>query len=186
MDIASVNALRPPYITNGAQMAGTLQVGSKIMIPISKPTAPVKVLTAGEVPFGQSQSEVHLGTDLELVKLTNGQHGWAEDVAHGATDARQVYGLNNLAQAINSRLITEQGQNILYPRVGLPRLIGVRQLSDTRSEANLRIRQQLLADPRIEKVIKYVFTLNQDALEVTATVQPVGFSTARVISRTLT
>jgi len=185
VDIAAINNLRPPFITNGAMIPNTLQIGSKIIIPISKPGGQQRVWTTGDVPFGQSQSEAHLGTDIELVQLASGRYGWAVDVAHGATDASLVYGIENVSQGIGSRLRTNQGENIINPRVGLPRLVGQQQFQDFRSEANLRVRQQLLADPRIERVIKYEFTLVKDALTLDATVQPIGFNTSRVISRTL-
>lgn len=186
VDIAVVNKLRPPYITNGAKINGTLQRGSKVLIPISKNSTPARVFTTGNADVGESQSEVHLGTDIELVKLSNGQYGWAVDTSHGATDARLISGIDNMSQAILVRLKTIQGENIIFPRLGLPRLVGVKQLQDNTSEAALRVRQQLLADPRIERIIKYEFELVDDALTLFATVMPVGFNTSRVISRTLT
>ena len=186
VDLAVINKLNPPFITNGAQIPRTLRPGSKIVIPVSNPSVAAPVLTTGQEAVGeQSQAEVNLGTDFELVKLSNGQYGWAIDEAHGSVDGRLVTGLPNMGQGLESRLRTTRGESILFPSVGLPRLVGTSLLDDPTNEARLRVRQQLVADPRIDKVLGFNFSLEGDALSVTAKVLPIGFATARVISRTV-
>lgn len=187
MDLALANSLKPPWITSGAKLPNTLQPGSTISIPISRPEASTNVLSTGsETASGESQAVANLGTDFELVQQTNGKWAWAIDSTHGSTDARKISGINNLGQAIQARLRTVRGENIMFPSIGMPRLIGMSPLVDQRTEAQLRVRQQIVADSRIERMIEYSFSFDNDALVVNAKVVPKGFATPRVISRAIT
>lgn len=184
--LAVVNQLRAPYITNGAQLPGTLQPGKRLIIPIAAGGAPFDAVTTGEPQLGESQADAHLGTDFERVEISEGSFGWAIDRAGGSIDVRKVSGISNLGQALEGRFRTEQGQNILYPGIGLPRLVGQKNLGSQTVEARYEARNQLLADARVERIGQFSFTNEQDRLKLTAKVQPKGYSTTRTISRTLT
>jgi len=185
-ELAMINGLRPPYLTSNSNIPGTIKVGAPIMVPTAKVAASSQVLTTAESPLGESQAEQHLGTDFLLIKTGKDKWGWKTDTAHGATDVEKVSGFANLGQALETRMHTVQGENILYPRVGLPRLEGVMQMKDTRGETALRVHQQLTADPRIQQLISFNLKVVDDAIVLEATVRPIGYSTTRVISRTLT
>lgn len=184
-ELALINQLSPPYVTDGPRLPGTLQPGSRIIIPVSKPLQSAQVLTTGNPDTGGSQAEAHLGTDYEWVQISKGQWGWKIDETHGAIDGTIASGIGNLAQALGTRLRTERGTNILYPDLGMPRLIGASQIESPATEVNLRVRQQVLADPRVERLHRASFEVDQDAVTVTITAQPVGASTPRTISQTL-
>jgi hypothetical protein len=185
LDLVTVNDLKPPYITAGAKLPGTLAPGDPIIVPIARATEPAAVLSSGTGPRGIPQAETFLGRDFELSQTTKGRFGWSVDLAHGATDGNKIFGVSNLGQGIESRLRTTRGHNILFPNVGMPRVIGVNQTRDTLAEANFRARQQLLADPRVDKIRDFSFEVETDAISIRAKVQPVGFDTTRVISRTI-
>lgn len=185
-DLALINNLSPPYITPEARLPGTLQPGSRIIIPVNKPVQPAQVLTTGNPETGGSQAEAHLGVDYEYVQVTKGQWGWRIDATHGSVDGIKTSGIGNLSQALGTRLRTQRGTNILFPNVGLPRLVGVDQAENPAIEVNLRVRQQILADPRVDRLQGATFTVVQDAITIDIKAQPVGASTPRTISQTLT
>lgn len=191
LDLAILNDLKPPFITNN-KMPGTLQPGSKIVVPVDTPTVNPDVITGSGVAVGKSQMEEHLGQDFEMVqtKRANGRpsglFGWAIDTAGGSTDVRKVKGVKNYAQALEMRFRTERGFNILYPAIGLPKLVGQRGFQEKLADANFAARQQLLADKRTERVMGFRFRVVQDRVFIDADVQPVGFNSSRVISRAIT
>jgi hypothetical protein len=185
-ELAMINQLQPPYITNGPKLPGTLQPNSRIIIPVDKPVRPAQVLTTGNPVIGESQADAHLGVDFELVQISKGQWGWKVNVTHGATDGTKTAGIGNLAQGLGSRLRTERGTNIIHPNLGLERLVGVNQLENPSAQIQLRLRQQILADPRIDRLVSASFSFAKDAITVDIKAQPVGATTARPISQTLT
>lgn len=186
LELAAINQLRAPYITNGPKLPNTLQVGERITIPIVNRDKSPNTLTTGNKIGGESQIEAHLGRDFELRKLSNGQYGWAIDEAGGAADCYHVSGIDCLAQNFITRLTTEQGQNILYPNIGLPRLIGIKASGEVLAEKQYEARNQILADPRVDRLNELSFNVVNDAIEIRAEVVPIGYTSARVISRTLT
>jgi LysM domain len=183
-DIAIVNGLSSPYITARAKLPNTLQSGQPIAIPVRKRAVPPQVSSLAITPLGQSRAEAALGTEFELVEHADGQLSWEVDLQGGSVDARKVAGLKCYAQGINLRMRTEQGTHILFPSVGLPRFVGVNN-STVIAQSRLGIRQQVLADPRTERLVSMALSVDGDALTIENSVRPVGFSTAKVISTTL-
>lgn len=184
--LVAANQLQAPYITDGPRLPGTLQRGSKIIVPVTQVVGSPDTLTAGDPELGRSQAETLLGVDFELVRTGTNTFGWAIDTVNGSTDVRKVSGVNNLAQALEMRFRTEQGRNILYPNIGLPRLVGNRGFTDDLVTVRYEARRQILADPRIKRLASFKFLKNNDQVELEASVVPVGFTSDRVISRTLT
>jgi hypothetical protein len=185
-DLVLINNLSPPYITSGPKLPGTLQPGSRIIIPVTKPTVPAQVLSTGDPTIGASQADAHLGVDFELVQISKGQWGWKVDASHGATDGTRTSGIGNLSQGLGSRLRTERGTNIIYPNLGPDRLVGTNQLENPATQVQLRMRQEILADPRVDRLVSADFSVEDDAVNVTIKAQPVGATTPRTISQTLT
>ena len=185
--IAIANQLKPPYITAGAKLPGTVSLGDRITIPIpnTNQIAP-DTLTTGARASGKSQAESFWGREFELVQIGSKARGWAVNKSFGSVDVQQVAGEDNLIQAISMRFLTEQGQNVLYPQYGLPRIVGNNGLGDVLDNANYEARRQLLSDPRIVAVSSLSIVNDQDSLKLSVDVQPTGSSTSRVIARTLT
>jgi hypothetical protein len=127
-----------------------------------------------------------LGVDAKSVLISKEQWGWEVDVAHGATDIKKVRGIDNMAQGLASRLRTTQGENILQPSVGVRRSVGQKQFGDNVAEAVMVTRQQVLADPRVQRLISLDFETELDAIDLSMRVQPLGYSTARVVRIPLT
>jgi hypothetical protein len=184
--IAVANALKAPYVTNGVRLPGTVAPGDRVVVPIQEALSNPDTFTTGNPEQGGSQAEALLGVDFERERLANGQFGWSIDVAGGSTDVFKARGVPNLEQAIDGRLRTTQGENILYPRFGLPRLVGNRAFGDDIVNERYLVRRQLLDDPRIERIVSLRFFTEEDRLEIEADVQPVGFTSVRTIARTLT
>jgi hypothetical protein len=184
-EIAIINKLEAPYVTTGARMPSTVRPGDVILIPTQHFQLPAPVSTSLQQDVGQSQAERLLGSDFALVRTTKERFGWAVDVAHGSVDALKVQGIPNYCQGLSSRVRTEQGQDMLHPSVGMPRLVGVSQNGDNISEAMFRLRQQVLADPRTDKLLNFEFRVVGDAVYMDCSVQPVGYASSTVIPVTL-
>lgn len=180
-DIATINHLKPPYISSGARIPNTLAVGDKIMIPIAKTVIPSRVQFTGDRTAGSSQAASMFGRDIRLELLPTGNYGWLVDVAHGSTDVLQVIGVSNLVQGLESRMRNERRHDLCFPGVGLARMVGNKSVGETWMEARIGIQQQLLADPRIQYVSGMRFTATDDALTIDVDARPVGFDTNRAI-----
>jgi len=185
IDLAVVNGLRAPFISD-ARLPNALLVGDKISIPIKAPKETADVITAGSPTTGASQSEEFLGEDFELVQIDKDTWGWAVNESGGSVDARKVKGIPNFVQAIQARFRTEQGTNILYPSIGMPRAVGQRGVTDRVAAVRFMARAQLLADKRVERLARYGLKLTQDVLELEADLVPRGFTTSRTITQQLT
>jgi hypothetical protein len=184
-ELAIVNKLSPPYITSGARLQDTLRPGDTIVIPSNSATLPLRVSTDRQQAQGGSQVDRLLGEDMALVRVSKEQWGWAVDFAHGGTDAVHVRGVPNYAQGISTRIRTEQGTCILFPAMGMPRLVGVSQQGDYVSEGLFRLRQQIQLDQRTERVVGFTFHTEIDAVIMECMVQPVGYASPQVIPVTL-
>jgi hypothetical protein len=185
LDIALANRLNPPYLTDGAKIPFTLSPGDTILIPVASGAGALPSATSRLTGPAESSIEELMGVDCELVQVSKERYGWAIDEAHGSEDARLVSRMANYKQALESRMRTVQGEDVLNPSVGIPRLVGAKQMGDTGSEAILRIRQQVMADPRTEQFIGVSFRLENDALTCDITVKTVGGEGPRVIPATI-
>jgi hypothetical protein len=54
------------------------------------------------------------------------------------------------------------------------------------AEAVMVTRQQVLADPRVQRLLSMEFEAELDALDIVMRVQPIGYATARVVTVPLT
>jgi len=177
--IALFNSLRPPYITDrGNRLPGTLAVGDRILIPsFAAPPA----VTTNPATFGVRTSEpgaVHaLGRDLLLADTAvRDQWDLVIDAAHGSTDILTVDGVPNLSQAMQTRIRTEQGTDILYRQLGCARVVGLGVTEVDLETAKIRLADAVAADPRIAAVTSVEFQLDQpDSVLADVTAEVRGF-----------
>jgi len=110
-------------------------------------------------------------------------------------DLATSQGLGNLAQAIVNRLCTRKGElaALGHPDYGsrLYQLVGELNNTRTRALAELYIRECLVAEPRVEEIIKILFDspswdyYNRNTLNVTLIVKPVAEETPLTLSLSL-
>jgi hypothetical protein len=185
-DIAIANRLRQPYISEGARIPNTLVPGDSVLIPISRGTTPVQVLSTGDATPGSSQIDALMGTDFRARKLTNGKWDWWIDTAHGSVDLQKVSGIANLKQGLVTRIRTERMTNLNFPGVGLPNLVGTKAWADVWQEARFHLHQEVLSDPRIDKISGMTFEADNQRVSIELDAVPVGFDTSRTMPLTLT
>ena len=191
--IAVVNGLRPPFISELANvdlseenLPGTLGVGQTILIPtFAKPPSSLPVLPVLGVT-SEEPAEVHLlGTDLAL-EVVGGRAGaplfdFVVDVEGGSRDAKQVSGRDNMAQAIQQRILTEKGTDILYKRLGLGRVVGTNFLPTDVEASRIKFAEAVDQDPRVASVRRLDFDDDRsplDSLTLDMDVELRGFSAA--------
>lgn len=182
IDLAVVNGLAAPYVTDGAKLPGTLAPGDQITVPSPRPTGAGASVLAGNEPEA-TQSEAALGVDLALTPTAGGQWDLALDAAGGSVDALPIAGLANLGQAIATRLRLERGELPLQPDVGLPRLVGVPAYVDASGMALLHVREQIYSDDRVLALGAIAAQLDHDVLTLELSVVPAGIGEARTLTQ---
>lgn len=184
VELAVLNELRAPYVTDGAKLPATVAPGDQITVPSQRPlgggsaVAPSNALTGRAAP-----NEAALGVDLATVETSSGQWDLAVDLARGATDAETIAGIGNLSQAIGMRLRVERGELPLFPEVGLPTLVGFPARAGGGGLALLHTREQLLLDARILALGAITSQLDQDTLTLELSVVPAGIGEARIVTQ---
>lgn len=153
-DIAVLNNLTHPFISKEG-IPGTKKPGERILIPSTSIAPDARNITTGlGISPEASAEERLLQTDfmLERVDGPNDLFDFAIDTEGGSVDVRTVSGVNNLSQALLSRLRTERGTDQLYKNVGIDRLVGSTIPSLGAEIIALRIAQAVKADPRITSI----------------------------------
>lgn len=188
--IAIINGLRPPFIDEQADaliasdespLPGTLGRGGKILIPnFSKPPVQQPQLPVLGARLEDSAEVQFLGIDMAFEDV-GGREGAQlfdipVDVEGGSVDVKTVRGLNNMKQSLIIRLRTEQGTDILYKNVGLPRIIGLNNRPLDLQTARFRLIQSLEADGRVAAVRQVLFENDNDILNADITLELRGFS----------
>jgi hypothetical protein len=199
--IAIANGLKPPYVDNLATLpllksdadevpfthalgrGGSVLVPTNVASSLDYPNLPV-LGTQIEEPIENHLLGVDL--ELELVSGTGGSSHALYDVAIntelGSTDAKLVEGERNIEQVVLSRLITEQGTDVLYKHVGLKRIVGLNFVVSDLANAQYRIRESITADPRISSLQNLQFGDSDDKLETSMEAVLRGFSETRPIN----
>lgn len=168
-DIAVINGLKPPFTNNQASLdlrktdeaalPGVRGLGDKILIPSKSKGAKdlPNPVTLGVKP--DEPSEVRfLGRDLRLEMVTtvsnpgNPLYDIPIDVARGGIDLATIQGVENLSQGLRTRVTTERGNDLLYKRLGMQRVIGTNQVGTDLEMVRFRAIQALQQDPRIARV----------------------------------
>ncbi len=169
--IAALNDLVPPYVSRTG-LPGTVRPGDSIMIPSTARPPSVRVNDGIVGADPNSGLEVQqLGVDL-LVR--DGDFVVSVD----ATDIKTVRGVPNLEQALTTRLSTERGTDVLYRSLGYDRMVGIGVAAVDAQIAQLRLRDAVLADPRVARVVgvQTDATTPLDVASVDLTVQVRGLN----------
>jgi hypothetical protein len=193
--VAVLNGLNPPFIDDLASspldsdesvFSGVLGRGSKILIPsFGTPPERQPLLPVLGVA-NEEDAEVHLlGRDLKL-EIVGGRDGaplfdLAIDVAGGSVDAKKVSGVANISQALQSRVLTEKGSDILFKRMGLDRIIALNITPVDLETARFRFRECLEQDQRVAAAPRITFEAGTesspvDGVVIDADVELKGFS----------
>lgn len=159
-DLANINNLLPPYITDDASIASSrvLLSGGTIIVP-----AQSKISEASDSTDPDKIYQVDMGlTDGELSADENG-------------DFVVFNGRDNLKQALEHRVDVERGELMWHPEYGsLHRtLIGTVNGPTAGTLAAKYVEATLKADPRVQTVISTVATVVGDQIKVAADVMPI-------------
>jgi phage baseplate assembly protein W len=158
-DIANINGLLPPYLTDDAARVepGVLLTGSTILVPAQ--SAPGSIYANNPVSIYE--------TDIELFD------GLLSD--DGAGDLVVVSGRSNLRQALRHRIETNVGELIFHPAYGCKArsLVGVVNgpLAEMLAEEFVSVALQM--ESRIEEVKSVSAVATGDVIEVFSDVQPI-------------
>jgi hypothetical protein len=152
-ELIALNGLRPPYISTTG-LPGTLRPGDIILIP-SRQNASVTLGATGPTVLGARPTDAietrTLGTDLRLDPINGvvGEPLYDLVLAGSTTDIVAVSGVDNLKQGLRSRILTELGDNTLFPAVGMERVVGLSATDFQLSMEELSIVSAIEADERI-------------------------------------
>ena len=185
-DIAAINNLRPPFLSGSTRLPNSKMIGDPIIIPLQRAVAPVPTMGQGNSGTGGSQIETLMGKDIRLELLSNGLWDWYCDDGHGAVDIQTIGGLPNLVQGLETRLRTDLGTNPQFPADGLPPMVGQKSTFQLYLEARFALEKQVLADPRINRVVSATFEVVNDAVTCNVVAQPVGYDTNRIVPLQIT
>lgn len=172
--VAALNSLKPPYTHLQATMpltatgvpstVTTLPLGAVILIPdFSAPQSNQADLATLGVPPNAPLADRVFGTDFVLTpspayKVNRRTLGgrqkldWVIDVASGGTGIRVAAGLDNLAQAVLTRVSLTRGEDPLYQGLGVDPVV-TSGYSDVDSQTlAFSLKEALTQDPRISQV----------------------------------
>jgi hypothetical protein len=159
-EVAQLNSSADPHTTAEGRPLGP---GETAMVP--SPT--------GATQSTSNPADVY-GTDLRL-----GPDG--DLVLEGTTDISLVSGRANLQQALTLRAITVQGENAVFPTIGLSATVGEGIFAETAGLLASQARSQFGADSRIEEVSELsVSDAEGDRLSISALLLPVADTAFRV------
>lgn len=157
IDIANLNGLLPPYLTDDpAQVrAGVLLSGSTILIPAPQLSA----------PLATDPTQV-FGTDI---LLTDGRFSFVNG------DLATVSGGQNFLEALRHRLQTSKRELLFHPTYGcfVDLLIGRGSGPTTDQLAAFYVKSALLEDARVAEVVNCVAEISGDTIRITADVVPI-------------
>lgn len=136
-EIANYNGLNYPYIIfEGDRLPNVKMLGDTILIPLLG-------VENRNLPTEQ-WLDTFIGEDLEL------KQDFSADI-YG--DLHSISGLQNLAQALNHRFMTEKGELVYHPEYGsnLHQLIGRRE-PFIKKLIELEVTETAYQDPRVENI----------------------------------
>jgi len=124
-----------------------------------------------------------LGVDAALEPVSIGSTGDSRkiydipiDVEKGSVDVKLVEGLDNLKQMVLSRIITDQGTDTLYKRLGVKRIVGLNFVLSDIENGKLRLQEAVIVDPRIAAIqnMKFEQVADKFTVEMDAIVNGLG------------
>lgn len=172
--LAAVNQLKPPYTqllatlplapTGAHSGVTTLPLGSVILIPdfSTPPSDQANLATLGVSPDAPVADRV-FGADFALAPsagyttdrrtLAGGQKlDWVIDKSSGATGVKTASGLDNLAQAVLTRVSVTRGDDPLYQGLGVSPVVPSGYSDVDGQTLAFSIKEALTQDPRITQV----------------------------------
>ena len=143
-ELADFNGWSSPSRTASGRPA---RAGDRILAPQPNPTADQ---ATGPDPY---RTDLRLSSSGDLVLTAAG-------------DLATTGGAANIEQAVRLRTLTTQGELNHAPRYGLPALTGRRLTASTSGQLAAIVREQLLSDPRLERVSRLEATDRGDQLHL--------------------
>lgn len=202
--IAIANGLKPPYVDDQATaplarggadesiFGKSLGIGGEIVIPsntVSPKDYPLAPVLGTRLEESVENQILGIDAKLEAVTDTTGNSNVLYDIPIdtelGSTDIKLVEGLNNIAQVIIIRLITEQGTDLLYKFVGIKRIIGLNFKAADIANARYRIKEAVEADPRVVTIRNLKFEQQEDGLHTDLDAVLRGFSETKPVDTIL-
>lgn len=180
-ELALLNNLKAPYISEQGDGKAVLRPGDRIRVPAFGGAPETGVEEDRE---DADELVRRLGRDIKLVSLADGTKDFA---VNDRGDLELVEGADNLAQAIEARFSTEQGELMTHPRYGVQAPIGTKAQLRSLVEFQLNVRASVLSDSRIGAIERLQFFLEGNVLTVDAAFRvadvdervTVGFSATR-------
>lgn len=183
-ELAVLNRLKPPYITDAARLPGTVRYGGSIIVPAQEATQAPAVFASTSALTTEVAAQLY-GRDALRVRIGRSQYDWELDPASDKTDIRKVEGVPNVQQALQWRTTIARGESPLYPRLGVPILIGEPATPSRALSQRFEMRQQILADPRVQQIRTFAYTVQEDAVTVNADVVLIREASASFAFRAL-
>lgn len=169
-EIVALNDLAPPYVSS-AGLPGTVKTGDTILIPSD--ITPTRTISAQGLAGGSptaSAEERALGRDLRLVEVGD-ELDLAIDLSRGSVDAQTVAGRPNVEQALKFRLGVEADTDPLFPSIGVRTVIGLPSPDVNAAMVSVRVREAILADPRVASVGSLRVSPESDAINISADIE---------------
>ncbi|OGO08150.1 MAG: hypothetical protein A2Y61_00250 [Chloroflexi bacterium RBG_13_60_13] len=172
-----------------------LGVGSKILIPTNQTSSlDLPILPVMGVKSDEPAENQLLGTDF-LLDAVGGNYGSSReqydipiDTEGGGVDAKLVRGMDNMAQAVVIRMLTDRGTDSLYKQLGVQRVVSMGFTSLDLAMARFRIIDAIARDPRVASIQLVKFQQGDegnpataDQLKVDLKVRVRGFSESRPV-----
>ena len=151
--IAELNGLQHPYISN-IPLPGTVRPGQTLLIPSTSPVSP-EGARGGVITDAASSAEVRtLYRDMRLSESSRnrGRYDLELDPVKGYRDVKYVEGVDNLQQALRTRLETTLGENPIFPTLGIPRIVGVGNADVDTEIVRIMVGRAITADGRVAGV----------------------------------
>jgi hypothetical protein len=177
--IAEANNLSHPYISD-VPLPGTIRRGATLLVPAtaahSNALGPSGVVT-------NSNEEVAsqlLFRDAKLVTSSRfpNRLDLALDPVKGNRDVVYVEGIDNLKQAMRTRIETELGESVLFPDLGMPQIVGLGEPIIDVEMVRVFIGQAISADNRIANLgsVRVSNTNSPDFYEIAVDARVRGYN----------
>lgn len=177
--IAEVNGLAHPYISD-VPLPRTVRRGATLLIPATSPSSNA----LGESGLNNNTNDEIaaqlLFRDAKLAPSSRypNRLDLVVDAGKANRDVEYVAGIDNLKQAMRTRLETELGESVLFPDLGLPQVIGVGNPTIDAEMLRVFIGQSISADNRIANLgsVRVSNTTSPDFYEVEVDARVRGFN----------
>jgi hypothetical protein len=187
--LAEANDLTHPYISD-IPLPRTIRRGQTLLVPSTASHSNALGQSGTVLDRNEELTAQLLFRDAKLAQSSRypNRLDLVMDIAGGGKDVAYVEGIENLKQAMRTRLETILGENVLYPSLGLPRIVGTGAPVVDAEIIRVLVSQAISADNRIAN-IGNVIVANETSpdlyeIEVDARVRgitaPIQVSTTRV------